>query len=350
MEMLADNIAGIISDYQNEEGIQLTGKNVLDWVRQFEEADQQFIMEEFYHLLNQGIYVSRSTAKTMLFEHIQYRANQWKYSNLTDFLNDTSFLNMQKEGKSQPTLLSLLREVLQEYNLISYNEGVIKGVKNYIYLDDILATGNTIFYDCAAFLSEISENDKRFADLIISGKIRFGISVFCCQSWGLANTQWRLMKTFEDKIKDKISFLWNYEIQNHPSFAKQLFNHIYPQLPQPSNVTVYLESLQAEKYGDKAFRGINKPVIENFFSSPENRIRFENIILQKGLQIIADIKNQSSPGLRPLGFTSPSHKILGLGTLFFTWRNIPNNCPLVFWWKVPGHSFCGLFPLKGRGN
>ncbi|MDQ3109751.1 MAG: hypothetical protein M3R17_07630 [Bacteroidota bacterium] len=158
------------------------------------------------------------------------------------------------------------------------------------------------------------------------------------------------MKTFGDAIKSKIDFARHSEIQNHPAFTNQKFNNLYPQLPQANEVNVYLGNLQAEKYGDKAFRGINKPSVESFFSSSANRIRFENIMLHKGLQIIENIQTRPSPGLRPLGFTSPSHKILGLGTLFFTWRNIPNNCPLAFWWRVPSHSFQGLFPLKGRGN
>lgn len=350
MEALADSIIEIISDYQNEEGIQLTRQDVLNWAAQFDEPDREFVLTEFLHLLNQGIYVSRSRAKEMLYEHLVSWAQQWKYSNLTDFLKETSFLNMQKAGKSQPALIVLLKEILQEHNLLVFNEGVIPGFKNYIYFDDILATGNTIYNDTSAFLFVIAEDEKRFADLLLSDKIRFGVSVFCAQTWGLGKTQFRLMKTFGDEIKSKIIFRRTYEIQNHPIFSNQLLNNIYPQLPQPSEVTIYLESLHAVKDAEFAFRGVNKPITEKFFSSPKNRVRFENIILQKGLQIIANIQSQPSPGLRPLGFTSPSHKILGLGTLFFTWRNIPNNCPLVFWWRVPTHPFRGLFPLKGRGN
>lgn len=350
MEALADQILEIISDYQNVDGVQLTRDDVLNWANQFDEPDSRFVLEEFLYLLNQGIYVSRSKAKEMIYEHLEFRAKQWNYGNLTDFIKETCFINTQKAGKSQPAILELLKEVLNEHGLIGYNEDMTVLTRNYIYFDDILATGNTIFNDLSAFLSTLVEGENRFIDLLLSNKIRLGVSILCSHSWGLANTQWRLMKTFKDPIKSKIQFAWNWEIQNHPSFINQQLNLAYPQLPQSNDITLYLESLQAEKHGDKAFRAINKPATEKFFSSPANRIRFENILLQKGLQIIAGIQSQPSPGLRPLGFTSPSHKILGLGTMFFTWRNIPNNCPLVFWWRVQTHPFVGLFPLKGRGN
>ncbi|MCU0436225.1 MAG: hypothetical protein MUC87_22400 [Bacteroidia bacterium] len=350
MELIANDICAIISDYQNEVGVQLTPQNVLDWVSQFEENDQEFILTEFLHLLNNGIYISRSKAKKLLYENIASLARQWGYSDITNFLKETSFLNIQRAGKSQPELIALLRELILELGYIEFNEGIETGFKNFIYVDDILATGNTIYNDISAFLAQTISDDIKFVDLLLANKIRISVSVFCVQSWGMANTRWRLMKTFSDSIKSKILFRWNYEIQNHPSFQNQVYNHIYPQLPQPKEVTVYLASLTAERHGNIAFRGANKPAVESFFSSSANRIKFENIILLKGLQIIEKINKTPNPGLRPLGFISPSYKTLGLGTLFFTWRNIPNNCPLVFWWRVTGHEFVGLFPVKGRGE
>ncbi|MDQ3109752.1 MAG: hypothetical protein M3R17_07635 [Bacteroidota bacterium] len=66
LKLIADRIIEIISDYQNEEGVQLTSQNVSEWINQFEEEDRRFILEEFLHLLQKGIYVSRAKAKELL--------------------------------------------------------------------------------------------------------------------------------------------------------------------------------------------------------------------------------------------------------------------------------------------
>ena len=62
------------------------------------------------------------------------------------------------------------------------------------------------------------------------------------------------------------------------------------------------------------------------------------------------IQGEVSTNLRPLGLINPQYKIFGLGTHYFTWRNIPNNAPLVYWWEVPGHKWKPLFPVANRGN
>ncbi len=61
------------------------------------------------------------------------------------------------------------------------------------------------------------------------------------------------------------------------------------------------------------------------------------------------IQNEIKPNIRPLGLIHPSHKTFGLGTHFFTLRNIPNNSPLVFWWGVACHDWIPLFPVANRG-
>ena len=64
----------------------------------------------------------------------------------------------------------------------------------------------------------------------------------------------------------------------------------------------------------------------------QNRNKFEKIILDKGLELLQKVKKEKpDPRKRPLGDTVKSHKTLGTGTLFFTWRNISNTCPIIFW-------------------
>ena len=65
-----------------------------------------------------------------------------------------------------------------------------------------------------------------------------------------------------------------------------------------------------------AFRNKQYPRKEKFFSSTENRIRYENILLKKRFEIMQKIKSAPAGSLRPLGMTNPSNKTLGTGTHF----------------------------------
>jgi hypothetical protein len=101
--------------------------------------------------------------------------------------------------------------------------------------------------------------------------------------------------------------------------------------------------------GEYAYRKNNIPIKEQFFSSKSNRIRFENIMLMKGIELLGGVKKLKI-NHRPLGVTNPTKKIFGTGTLFFTWRNISNTTPIVFWWKITGSDWYPLFPLINRGK
>lgn len=141
---------------------------------------------------------------------------------------------------------------------------------------------------------------------------------------------------------------YDYVIENHPNFNNQRYNLAYPLAGQPGDVTGFLSQLHegAINHENKACRPVNKPLTETFFSSSENRNRFESILLAKGIWILSQV-TKAYKQHRPLGDVSPSYKTYGTGTIFFTWRNISNTCPLVFWWE--GHGWHGLFPLQGRG-
>ena len=175
------------------------------------------------------------------------------------------------------------------------------------------------------------------------------MNLFCLHTWGHSFQRFRLKKEFEDRIDAKIYWLYDYKVENHAKWNDQSLNIAFPIEEQPPNVKAYLANLTASKYEDYAYRKSHNPVNEIFFTSSENRIIYENLILQKGISIIEMIQGEKKPNLRPLGLINPNYKTFGLGTHFFTWRNIPNNSPLVFWWEVQGHNWLPLFPVVNRG-
>ncbi|MCU0439205.1 MAG: hypothetical protein MUC49_15005 [Raineya sp.] len=341
----AEKIQEIIKDYRNDDNIFITSDDIISWAYQFDE-NAEFVLDELGYILPQ-IYISKDKAKSIIKKQLMILIT--KYKNIQQFLSETEFLNLQYEYKSQSAILKLLEDILNEDYQESYLKYQTFPKKHFVYFDDVLATGNTIGKEITQWLNTKDKYHKKNIEYILNDEYKLVIGLFCIHTWGYEFLKYKLKKTFEDVIDNKIKWLYEYKIENHLKFNNQSLNIAIPINTQDIDIQVYLKSLQADKYEDYAFRLPTKPVKEIFFSNSENRIKYENIILQKGLEIIKMIKGKVSSNIRPLGLINPSYKTFGLGTHFFTWRNIPNNSPLVFWWDVTGHTWIPLFPITNRG-
>jgi hypothetical protein len=346
MTATAIQILEIIRDYHNYNGFQFTTKHIIDWAGQFEENDRAFILEEFLFLLQRGIYISEADARRILVESIESLSREYKYKSVPEFLENVDFLRLQKDHKSQGVLLSIMdQELKNRYNKGLAECGNVSG-KHCLYIDDILATGGTLYNDMNTWLPQTNAAGSSNLDLIIKNEKTLKIVLLCFHN---ANTTlWRLKVGLNrDEVLKKITFIYAYEIQNHLGFMNQRLNFAFPLAEESEEVASYWNQLFQDDPGTKAFRRIGTPAVETLFSSPANRIKFENIILKKGIEILLNSKTLK-PNHRPLGATFPSYKTLGTGTLFFTWRNISNTCPVVFWWK--SDIWNPLFPLNNRGG
>jgi hypothetical protein len=322
----------------------MTSERIIEWVNQFDEQDKNFVLSEFSHLLNKGIYISKENGKEILWRNLEAIASKEKYSDLRTFLWETRFILSQKTGKSQDILFNLLRELCITKLGYELNQDMHLPIKNYIYLDDILGTGKTVYVDLHNWLSQNNNLEK-----VINDEIQIYVSLFACHLRGFKNNNWRLKLDFKkDEILNKIKLQTGYEIDDRVKFPSALLNFTLPVRGSSIKIDGFFDLLKQENKANEAYRIRNKPTIELFYSSPENRIRFENIIGSKGVEIL-DKVNDLNPAHRPFGATFPSYKTLGTGTLFFTWRNISNTCPLVFWWDNPAHNWKSLFPLLNRG-
>lgn len=347
MREIADRIYEVVKDYRNHDNIRITPENIVDWAEQFSD-ESNLVLTELDHFISQ-VYVSREKAKEYVKGHIKEYIKLFKYSNITQFLMDIEFLDLQQPHKSQPAILELVDEVLDENFSLSYKDYLTFPKRHYIYFDDILASGSTIGRHVVEFLKQDGDNGKKFSDKILLNEITLSISVFCMHQWGFSFQDFRIIKTFGDKVSKKLNWYSNYDIENHAKFADQKLNIAKPIKGSNIKINSYLESLEATKYEDYAYRNKTSPTHETFFSNAENRVKFEDLITEKGIDIINMISGPVKPNLRPLGLINPQYKIFGLGTHFFTWRNIPNNCPLVYWWQVAGHNWKPLFPVANRG-
>lgn len=186
MVNIANDILSIIRGYRNDSGVHLTLDSILNWVNQFDEGDHQFILEELRHLLRQGTYLSKAQAKKQLRDRIEEMRGHYQYSNSKAFLSETVFLDLQKEGKSQKHILALLDEVLHESYGTRIQDTGKTSQKNFIYFDDGINTGGTLFNQIKGWLSV----DNRLG-LVTSRSIRLIVSVFYYHTWSWENVKWR---------------------------------------------------------------------------------------------------------------------------------------------------------------
>lgn len=344
MEKRAIAIAEVLADYENN---MMTPEHILDWVSQFDENDQQFVLDELLHIFKQT-YLSKAECKKFLQSCLQNWAKVFNYKDVASFILDTVFLDLQPAYKSQKELLNLLDEILvEQYNCNLTQSGV--RIKRYIYLDDIISTGNKLFYDLDTWLKSengLNPGTTNF-QTVQQNKIPVLVTVFCGHTWGATNAEVRLMYSLGSEIKSILSVEAIYWIENNIKDYNPKLNNMIPLDHQDPYVYDYWNSLATASKAEYAFRPFQKPMDEILFSSEASRNRIETLFLVKGIEILSRVGELKVEQIRPLGYTIKSHKTFGLGTLFFTYRNIPNNCPIVFWWG--NNNWRPLFVLKNRG-
>jgi hypothetical protein len=278
-------------------------------------------------------------------------ATDFQLESVHDILDHAVFIRSQPKHKSQNDLLEILNEILVKKYEKRLDQCGAKETKYWIYVDDVLASGGTWEREITATINRFGETEFRDSEIKI-------ISCFVVlHDWGRRNREIALTKYKKLITKPRLLFYTVNKVGNNPDLNfpnndNPTFDHIYPL--KSDNGVEFLEFIEKAfeleypmKFEKYAFRNPEYPKKEETFSSPENRNRFEEIILDKGIEIIDNIENLNAKGIRPLGMTSPHYKTLGTGSHTFTWRNISNTCPLVYWWETGG--WYPLFPVKNRG-
>ncbi|MFK7797934.1 MAG: hypothetical protein AB8E82_10810 [Aureispira sp.] len=263
------------------------------------------------------------------------------YSTCKELLDNSNFLDLQAKGKSQKKLLELLMEVLQEqYNYNVSNIGRTSQKHN-IYIDDVLCTGNTFFNNLQAW---VTEKDRLKLSKLRSKEIGLHVFYFfiCKEYLNKKYNQFYHKVNFDFRllVTDNAMFLFDEELMKPVN--ENLTDSIRAYKENVTNkANEYADNNGYKTYADNFFRNEIDP--EDFFTSIENRKRLELIFLQKGVDILNN-SNVTKDNIRPLGYSLPSYKDFGFGALIFTWRNVANNTPLVFWYKA--HDFIPLFVNK----
>jgi len=341
MKQLAEQIVEIAKDYRIDSGNTFDTSHVLTWVQQFEEKDREFLLSELLYILPKS-YISKEMVISKLNAIFEYVKNVYKYQSVEELLSYTKFLSCQGAQKSQTKLLEFLNEISIDHFGIKLEDCGANGIKHWIYIDDVLASGGT-------FKREVIAEIKGYG---IDKFKQEGISIipifFFLHTWG-ANV---VKFAFKEDFQITLTFHRFFEIENDPRInyfnANPAFNNAYPSLElQDVDLDNYLNNLNASKHREFAYRPKGRPTSEKFYTSEANRIRYESIVLNKSIEIISKVVSLAKP-IRPLGLTYPSYATFGTGSHAFTWRNVSNTCPVIYWWE--NHGWYPLFSVENRGN
>ncbi len=328
----------VIKDYRVHENYGVSEQRITNWINQFAENDKVFILTELKHIFEK-VYFSKNRVENFLKGVINKLKDDFGYSTHEQFLDNSYFLDLQPKGKSQYDILTLLYRLLQEvYDYSPQNLGSTSQ-KHIIYIDDVLCTGNTFFNN----LKNWVDRGENILPQLRTKNIDLTVVYMYVSKKFFHKKEGQFYYQLSDDFKNLYTALSIHWIQDEilKPIDNELFNEIIAYKEQVE--TQVDEYTQPKNYSSKPDFFRTEIENEEFYSSPENRKRLELIFLQKGIEILSN-SNVTRYNIRPLGYSLPSYKDFGLGILFFTWRNVPNNTPLVFWYR--GRGFMPLFINK----
>ena len=330
-ETLPQKIANIIGTYRNGEFGAYDHNHVLRWASQFEADEQNIVLEETHKILKRNF-----ITKDKFFQfvdvlidsdvvHVNDKDNYWK---------NASALNIQKNGNSQNEINEIFAsKIFEQYGVTDL---VGKQSTEYIYLDDFIFSGNRLYADMEDWI--INESPEKCRVCIIT------IGWFIYGQWCTENK----LKKLAEKTGKSIDFVFasytEFRLEN------RLYRKDYSEVFWPTELVAELEGypqfLARENFSPK-YRVTNG--VSNKVFSRSRREEYEKIIFKYGLKIMT-FPSSNSPVVKPLGYST--YRGFGFGSTMFSFRNCPNNNPLVFWWGDPAadssHPFSNWYPLLQR--
>lgn len=319
-------LADIIRDFRNLPPFISVEQHVQNWIAQFPAHVQADILNEMVNLLSKT-YFSETNWK--IYIETLINGSHLRVLDVRAYWKESKFLNIQLNGNSQRDMLIYFDEVLQRTFGLRLDECGAEITARYIYIDEAIFSGKRVATDLEQWMNEnpFGEIDLQIITAALYRGGHWAIQSFLRKYEAEKNvkireTFWRCVE-FENRktYRNNSDVLWNIDTT------------------QDTDVNAYYQSM-IQKGQDIPLRSGASIGQANLFTSHARRELLENEFLKMGVQIRLQ-SGQFGPALRPLGFmTYPS---FGFGSLFVTFRNCPNNCPLVLWVET-----CSWTPLLKR--
>lgn len=303
-ENLLTSIAGTIKDYRDGEiAVDPVNEHVSRWIGQFNPEVQVPMLRELNHVF-QRTYVSKVAMRQFLTDIAD------RFS--CEFWQSAYICNIQKRGISQSEIMGIFDEILKDKcgSAIEYRKSA-NG--NLVYFDDAVFTGDHIINDLDKIIKKISNKTQLYIIVIASHTY----------------AEYRIERRFP---RIKVNMCRKWRLENRKSWHKPMGGLVPTDVLRPSEIGKRNRVARASP----------------LFSSVEGRELLERQFLNVGERIRGFAKNPN-PNLKPLGYSNLES---GFGSLFVTYRNCPNNCPLALWYgdpsSHPSHPFSRWYPLFPR--
>ena len=254
-------------------------------------------------------------------------------------------------------MLSLFNELIQDQYGLSLKDCGKVSKKYSIYIDDILCTGLTLISNITEWSEKPFTPEKLNKQAVADGSTVLVFAYLFIHKKNYFKKKAEMRHKISSEISNKHKMYRGVEIENGIEQNSKIDLICPIENEQPQRVIDYKNEIiemvdnYTEKYKsvspEEFFRQASQPTTEKFFTSAQNRMVVENAFLQKGIEILQNA-NPNNRNMRSLGYSIPSLKNFGFGALCFTWRNVPNNAPLVFWYS--GGGFTPLFKVSRGGN
>lgn len=327
-EDLLVSVANTIRTYRKGDLPEPTPEHVDRWLRQFTLAQQLPFLREFDHVIKQT-FVTRKGVKDFLRNLVTNR--ELGGDNPAEYWSSANFLSIQQNGQSQKEMLKLFSKGLEDECGIDLDDCGEDG-GDFIYLDDILFSGNRVGNDLERWINE--EAPK-------VAKVHVIVAVW--HTLGQFLVARKLTQVIEKSGKKIAIKYWRAITVENQKAHKNASQVLWPTaVPNVAEVQAYMALPSKFPFEPRQ----SSAVAVEPFSSEAGRQVLESEFLIAGAKIRAMSENQK-PSMRPLGF-SPFG--LGFGSMIVTYRNCPNNCPLALWWGDPDAVAGALhwYPLLQR--
>jgi hypothetical protein len=319
---LLQSITNTIADYREGEIPKPTAAHVDRWLNQFAAPVQLPILREMAHVLGRT-YISKAKVETFLKTVIT--SKKLAGDDCCAFWKNVHFLNIQRGGNSQRDMLDMFSGVLNRICKLTIAQ-CGKTPEAFVYLDDVLFTGNRIRTDLSAWIRSDAPQTVKLHVITMglhSGGqyyARTQIAEAAKAAGKTVNITWWRSVEIEDR-------------KNSTDTSDVLRPTVIPADPATQ---AYVQGLRFPP----VLRKPGNVGAQQFFSSEGGRSLLEQELLKTGVHI-RSICPHLNAYMRPLG--NMVLETPGFGSLFVTFRNCPNNTPLALW---AGNPWYPLFARK----
>lgn len=304
------SIANTIRTYRAGEIPEPNAEHVSRWVNQFALDDQLPVLQALDPLMRR-CFVTREEVVSFLQRLVT--SKKVAGDDPAAFWRSANFLRVQHNGNSQNEMLAMFGQLLMQTYGFSIEDCGSPGGP-YIYLDDVMCTGNRVTSDLETWIMNTAPTNAKLHVILL---ITHASGVYYMRKTRIPQIKANAGKSIS------INYWYNINVENR--FSERNLSEVF----WPVNASASLATQQYANQGQYPFTA-RVPVAHEsrVFETEAGRQVLENVLLEAGMRIRSHQANPSAI-LKPLGYGGFN---LGFGCAFATYRNCPNNAPLALWW------------------